>query len=60
MQDKNAQDENALASSAYLRATMRPMKKLIAFRLVGFAFSMHASAQSACDHPKNDFDGLLP
>ncbi|HEV3317989.1 MAG TPA: lysozyme inhibitor LprI family protein [Candidatus Angelobacter sp.] len=37
------------------------MKRIIAFALLSFSMqvvSMQAFAQSNCDHPKNDFDGL--
>jgi len=37
------------------------MKRIIAFLLVSFSMqfvSMPAFAQTGCDHPKNDFDGL--
>ncbi len=37
------------------------MKRIIAFALLGFSMQIvsgAAFAQSSCDHPKNDFDGL--
>ncbi|HEV3040285.1 MAG TPA: lysozyme inhibitor LprI family protein [Candidatus Angelobacter sp.] len=50
-----------LEKKEYWRATMYLMNRIITLALLVFSIQIigvRAVAQSSCDHPKNDFDGL--